>query len=71
MNAAARNLVVVGQGAAGLAAALTAAQAAPASEQDLPVICNEWCTSWGNPRHDNLIAINANVVLCGLFDRQA
>jgi alpha-galactosidase len=36
---------------------LPAAQAAPASESDLPVICNEWCTSWGNPRHEDLIAM--------------
>ncbi|HEX9017794.1 MAG TPA: alpha-galactosidase, partial [Anaerolineaceae bacterium] len=34
---------------------LPAAEAAPASEHDLPVICNEWCTSWGNPRHADLI----------------
>lgn len=34
---------------------LPAAEAAPASEDDLPVICNEWCTSWGNPRHADLI----------------
>jgi alpha-galactosidase len=36
---------------------LPAALAAPESEQDLPVICNEWCTSWGDPRHANLIAM--------------
>lgn len=36
---------------------LPAALAAPDSEKDLPVICNEWCTSWGNPRHENLIAM--------------
>jgi alpha-galactosidase len=36
---------------------LPAAEAAPASESDLPVICNEWCTSWGNPRHEDLIAM--------------
>ena len=34
-----------------------AAESAPASERDLPVICNEWCTSWGNPRHADLEAI--------------
>ena len=34
---------------------LPAAEAAPESEQELPVICNEWCTSWGDPQHDNLI----------------
>jgi alpha-galactosidase len=36
---------------------LPAAELAPASERDLPVICNEWCTSWGNPRHDDLVAM--------------
>jgi alpha-galactosidase len=29
----------------------------PASEQDCPAVFNEWCTSWGNPSHDNLIAL--------------
>jgi alpha-galactosidase len=36
---------------------LPAAEAAPVSENDLPVICNEWCTSWGNPRHADLVAM--------------
>ena len=36
---------------------LPAAEAAPASERDLPVLCNEWCTSWGNPRHADLVAM--------------
>lgn len=29
----------------------------PASEEDLPVMCNEWCTSWGDPRHDQIVAM--------------
>lgn len=29
----------------------------PAIEQDLPIIFNEWCTTWGDPSHDNLMAI--------------
>ena len=29
----------------------------PAPEQDLPVIFNEWCSSWGSPTHENLIAL--------------
>ena len=33
------------------------APAAPASEKTLPVIFNEWCTSWGSPTHENLIAL--------------
>jgi alpha-galactosidase len=43
-------------------AALTAAQAAPLSklpksERTLPVLFNEWTTSWGNPNHDNMTAL--------------
>ncbi len=30
---------------------------APASEQSLPVICNEWCTSWGDPNHAEMVAM--------------
>lgn len=29
----------------------------PVVEQDFPVVFNEWCTSWGNPTHDNLLAL--------------
>ncbi len=29
----------------------------PAVEQDLPVIFNEFCTTWGDPSHDNLVRI--------------
>ena len=29
---------------------------APA-EADLPVVFNEWCTTWGRPTHDKLLAI--------------
>lgn len=31
--------------------------AGPGSEDSLPVVFNEWCTSWGNPTHANLIAL--------------
>ncbi|HEY3342730.1 MAG TPA: glycoside hydrolase family 36 protein, partial [Anaerolineae bacterium] len=39
---------------------LTSAQAraadnTPAVEADLPVIFNEWCTSWGRPTHENMV----------------
>ncbi|MDO5575294.1 MAG: alpha-galactosidase [bacterium] len=27
---------------------------APASEKELPVIFNEYCTTWGNPSHENI-----------------
>ena len=29
----------------------------PAIENDLPIVVNEWCTSWGSPSHNNLVAI--------------
>jgi alpha-galactosidase len=39
---------------------LTAHQAAavdgqPAVEQDLPIVFNEWCTTWGDPRHARVV----------------
>jgi alpha-galactosidase len=47
---------------------LTAAQqravdAQPEVEQDLPIVFNEFCTTWGDPRHDKLVAIADR--LCG------
>ena len=29
----------------------------PEVEQDLPVVFNEWCTTWGDPQHDKVVAI--------------
>ncbi|MBI3985910.1 MAG: alpha-galactosidase [Lentisphaerae bacterium] len=29
----------------------------PAVEKDLPVVCNEWCTSWGKPSHLGLVRL--------------
>ena len=29
----------------------------PASEQDLPIIFNEYCTTWGDPSHEKLLPI--------------
>jgi alpha-galactosidase len=29
----------------------------PKLENQLPIVFNEWCTSWGNPTHDGLIAL--------------
>jgi alpha-galactosidase len=29
----------------------------PSVEQDLPVVFNEWCTTWGDPRHDKVLRI--------------
>lgn len=33
----------------------------PESEQGLPMIFNEWCTSWGNPTHEGMLAIAEKV----------
>lgn len=30
---------------------------APESERDLPIIFNEYCTTWGNPSHENIMGI--------------
>ncbi len=30
---------------------------APPMEEKLPIIFNEWCTTWGHPDHDNVIAL--------------
>jgi alpha-galactosidase len=40
-----------------------AADAQPEVEQDLPIVFNEFCTTWGDPRHDKLVAIADR--LCG------
>ena len=41
-----------------LTAAIEAAvDAGPASEQELPVMFNEYCTTWGCPSHENICAI--------------
>lgn len=29
----------------------------PASEETLPVIFNEWCTTWGNPSHERMLSL--------------
>jgi alpha-galactosidase len=34
-----------------------AADAQPVVEQDLPVVFNEWCTTWGDPQHDKVLDI--------------
>lgn len=34
-----------------------AADAHPAVEHDLPMVFNEWCTTWGDPQHDKVIAL--------------
>jgi len=45
-----------------LAQRLTSAQELPLTnlpkiENDLPIVVNEWCTSWGNPTQKNLLAL--------------
>jgi alpha-galactosidase len=34
-----------------------AADAHPSVERDLPIVFNEWCTTWGDPRHDKAVEI--------------
>lgn len=34
-----------------------AADRQPEVEQDLPIIFNEWCTTWGDPQHAKVVAI--------------
>jgi alpha-galactosidase len=34
-----------------------AADRHPVIEHDLPVVFNEWCTTWGDPQHDRILAI--------------
>ncbi|MBC7784287.1 MAG: alpha-galactosidase [Burkholderiales bacterium] len=34
-----------------------AADQQPAVERDLPIVFNEWCTTWGDPRHERVVAI--------------
>lgn len=29
----------------------------PRTEQDLPIIFNEWCTTWGRPSHESMTAL--------------
>ena len=33
------------------------AVARPPGENDMPVVFNEWCTSWGHPTHDKLVQL--------------
>jgi alpha-galactosidase len=34
-----------------------AVETQPEVEQDLPIVVNEWCTTWGDPSHENICAI--------------
>lgn len=40
-----------------VAAGRRRAEPLPDGERDLPVIFNEWCTSWGRPTHDSLLTL--------------
>jgi alpha-galactosidase len=40
-----------------LEAQKSAADECPKSEDGLPVVFNEWCTSWGDPSHDSMVRI--------------
>ncbi|MBX7120591.1 MAG: alpha-galactosidase [Opitutaceae bacterium] len=37
------------------------AAARPPGEDDMPVVFNEWCTSWGHPTHDRLVHLAAKL----------
>ena len=43
-----------------------AADTHPAVEHDLPIVFNEWCTTWGNPTHARL-----HTIACALQQSQA
>lgn len=34
-----------------------AGEVQPAVEQELPIVFNEWCTTWGDPQHDRILEI--------------
>ncbi|WP_175414934.1 glycoside hydrolase family 36 protein [Nibricoccus aquaticus] len=38
----------------------------PPREATLPIIFNEWCTSWGNPTHDSLVALAGRLAGSGV-----
>ena len=56
-----------------------AADAGPECEQDLPIVFNEYCTTWGNPSHENICEILKTikgkgftyfVIDCGWYKRE-
>ncbi len=40
-----------------VAAQRARAAARPAGEEEMPIVFNEWCTSWGHPTHDKLVQL--------------
>ncbi len=38
----------------------------PSSEASLPVVFNEWCSSWGNPNHKNILDVARRLVGSGV-----
>jgi alpha-galactosidase len=49
-----------------LVAQRPAAAVTPAPERDLPVVFNEWCTTWGTPSHANLLEIADRIAPLGV-----
>lgn len=45
---------------------MPAVEAKPQVEQDLPIIYNDWCTSWGEPHEDQLLAIADKIAPLGV-----
>jgi alpha-galactosidase len=44
----------------------SAAQAQPVPENELPAVFNEWCSSWGNPTHESVVATARAIAPLGL-----
>ena len=36
---------------------IPAVERQPVVEHDLPIVFNDWCTSWGRPNHDEIVAL--------------
>lgn len=43
-----------------------AVEALPEIERDLPVVYNDWCTSWGEPKEEQLLAIADRIAPLGV-----
>lgn len=44
----------------------TRAEPRPPGEHDLPVVFNEWCTSWGHPTHDKVVQLADRLAASGV-----
>ncbi|KAH8895889.1 glycoside hydrolase [Thozetella sp. PMI_491] len=46
---------------------IPAAEAKPEIEHDLPVVYNDWCTSWGAPTHDQILKVADKIAPLGVL----